>query len=58
MKILYDNGQFNPPQYTVAMDTIMKDALARIVKEGADPAAEVKAAAEKCQEELDRALAG
>jgi multiple sugar transport system substrate-binding protein len=56
--ILYDHGQINPPQYTTAMDTIMKDALARIVKEGADPAAEVEAAAQKCQEELDRVLGG
>ena len=37
VKILYDNGQFTPPQYTTAMDTIMKDALAHIVKEGARP---------------------
>jgi multiple sugar transport system substrate-binding protein len=56
--LLYDNGQINPPQYTTAMDTIMKDALARIVKEGADPTAEVAAAAQQCQDELARVLGG
>ena len=53
-----DNGQFTPPQYTNAMDTIMKDALAHIVKEGADPAEAVAAAAQQCEEELARVLGG
>jgi hypothetical protein len=58
VKILYDNGQFLPPQYTNAMDTIMKDALARIVKEGASAADEVAAAAKQCEDELARVLGG
>ncbi len=58
VQILYANGQILPPQYTNAMDTMMKDALARIVKEGASPADEVAAAAQKCEEELQRVLGG
>jgi hypothetical protein len=40
------------------MDTIMIDALARIVKEGAPAADEVAAAAQQCEEELARVLGG
>ena len=58
VKILYDNGQFTPPQYTNAMDTIMQDALAHIVKEGAVPADAVATAAQQCEEELARVLGG
>ena len=58
VKILYDNGQFLPPQYTNAMDTIMIDALARIVKEGAPAGDEVAAAAKQCEDELARVLGG
>ena len=40
------------------MDTIIKDALARIVKEGAPAADEVATAAQQCEEELARVLGG
>lgn len=54
---LNDYGRIQPPQHTAAMNTIELDALTNIVKSGADAAAEVAAAAEKCQAELDQVLA-
>jgi multiple sugar transport system substrate-binding protein len=49
-------GKVNSPLWTSAMDTAVKNALANVVKNGADPKAEVAAAAKKCQEELDKLL--
>ena len=40
------------------MDTIVIDALANIINQGADVQDTVTAAAEQCQAELDRNLAG
>jgi len=52
--ILGQYGRIMPPQWTTAMDTIMTDALTKIVKNNAPAAEEVAAAAQKCQEELKR----
>ena len=56
VKILNDNGRILPPQWTAAMGTALTDALSNIVKNGADPAQEVKAAADKCRAELKSVL--
>jgi multiple sugar transport system substrate-binding protein len=57
VKFLNDHGRIMPPQHTSAMNTIELDALTNIVKNGADAAAEVATAAERCQAELDKVLA-
>jgi len=56
VKILNDDGRILPPQWTAAMGTALTDALSNIVKNGADPAQEVKAAADKCRAELKSVL--
>ncbi len=56
VKILNEDGRILPPQWTAAMGTALTDALANIVKNGADPAQEVKAAADKCRAELKSVL--
>jgi multiple sugar transport system substrate-binding protein len=50
-------GKVQPPQHTGAINTIELDALTNIVKNGADAATEVAAAAEKAQAELDKVVA-
>lgn len=52
----YDYGRVLPPQWTAAMGTYLTTALSNIVQEGADPAEQVKAAADQCREELTRVL--
>lgn len=49
-------GHPENPFWTSAMDTLVEQAIVNIVTNGADPRAEVKAAAEKCQAELDALL--
>ncbi|WP_220270053.1 ABC transporter substrate-binding protein [Marinitenerispora sediminis] len=44
----------SPPEWTPAMESVLKDALTRIIKDGADPEPELRAAAEGVQDELDR----
>jgi multiple sugar transport system substrate-binding protein len=51
-------GKIQPPQFTAAMGTILTDSLTNIVKNGADAATEVASAADKCQAELDKVVAG
>ena len=53
---LGDSGRYGrvlPPTWTSAMDTILLDALARIIREDSPAAGEVHAAALKCATELD-----
>jgi multiple sugar transport system substrate-binding protein len=57
VKFLNDYGRVVPPQWTAAMRTIVLTHLTNIVKNGADATAEVAAAAQECQAELDAALA-
>ncbi|MEA2529609.1 MAG: multiple sugar transport system substrate-binding protein [Thermomicrobiales bacterium] len=54
---LNEYGKVMPPQWTAAMDTILITHISNIVKNGADAAAEVTAAAQECQAELDKSLA-
>lgn len=44
----------SPPEWTPAMDSTYKDALSNIIKSGADPEKELKAAAKSVQDELDK----
>lgn len=53
--ILSKYGKILPPQWTAAMGTILNTHIANIVKNGADATAEVAAAAQECQAELDKA---
>jgi multiple sugar transport system substrate-binding protein len=53
---LADYGRILPPDWTQAMTTAITDALSNIVNNGADAAAEVKAAADKCKAELAQVL--
>jgi multiple sugar transport system substrate-binding protein len=55
--ILNKYGKFLPPQWTAAMGTILNTHISNIVKSGADATAEVAAAAQECQAELDKSLA-
>jgi multiple sugar transport system substrate-binding protein len=57
VQFLTDHGKIMPPQWTGAMWTILNTHLTNIVKNGADAAAEVAAAAQECQAELDKTLA-
>ena len=54
---LGEYGRVLPPSHTGAINTIELDALTNIVKNGADATAEVAAAAEKAQAELDQVVA-
>ena len=49
-------GYGDNPYWTTAMGTALSDALTNVVKNNADPAAELTAAAAKAQSELDKAL--
>jgi multiple sugar transport system substrate-binding protein len=51
-------GKIMPPQWTAAMGTMLNDAIANIVKNGADATTEVAAVAQKCQDELNKVVAG
>ncbi|MFB9906998.1 ABC transporter substrate-binding protein [Allokutzneria oryzae] len=44
----------NPPDWTQSMRTAYQDALSRVVREGADPAVELRGAVAKAQDELKR----
>ncbi|MFF7729931.1 ABC transporter substrate-binding protein [Streptomyces sp. NPDC008001] len=50
-----DHGHAQPLLWTVAAQTAYQDGLSRIIKEGADPEREVRAAAQRTAEELRRA---
>jgi multiple sugar transport system substrate-binding protein len=50
-------GRDEAPYFTGAMWTALGTAAANIVKNGADPKAELDTAAKTCQEELDKVLA-
>ncbi|WKU44732.1 extracellular solute-binding protein [Streptomyces sp. VNUA116] len=50
-----DHGYAQPLLWTVAAQTAYQDALSRIIKEGADPEREVRAAVRRTAEELKRA---
>jgi multiple sugar transport system substrate-binding protein len=50
-------GKILPPQWTAAMFTILNTHITNIVKNGADATAEVAAAAQECQAELEKTLA-
>lgn len=56
VEILNKYGKANPPTWAPAMDTAINDALTNVLKKGADPAAEVKTAAQKADAELKRLL--
>lgn len=49
-------GRILPPIWTPPMGSALSDALSNIVKNNADPAAEVKKAAQKAEAELNRML--
>ena len=51
-------GKIMPPQWTAAMGTILNDSIVNIIQNGADAASEVASAADKCQAELDKVVAG
>jgi multiple sugar transport system substrate-binding protein len=55
--ILQQYGKILPPQWTAAMTTKLNTHITNIVKNGADATAEVAAAAQECQAELDASLA-
>ncbi len=50
VNILNQHGRIMPPQWTESMETTLTTALSNIVKNGADSAAEVAAAAQRCQD--------
>ncbi|PSJ29248.1 sugar ABC transporter substrate-binding protein [Streptosporangium nondiastaticum] len=50
-----DHGYAQPLLWTVAAQTAYQDGLSRIIKEGADPEREVRAAVRRTAEELKRA---
>ncbi|MEV4927176.1 ABC transporter substrate-binding protein [Streptomyces roseoverticillatus] len=50
-----DHGYAQPLLWTVAAQTAYQDGLSRIIKEGADPEREVRAAVRRAGEELKRA---
>jgi multiple sugar transport system substrate-binding protein len=55
VKLVQDNAKAsNPPDWTSAMRTAFSDAVSRVVREGADPGAELKTAANKARDELKR----
>ena len=58
VQYFYDHGRILPPQWTQAMGTTLTDALREIVRNGAPAAEQVAAAAQRCQEELQRVLGG
>jgi multiple sugar transport system substrate-binding protein len=51
-------GVVTPPLWDAAMGTALTEAIQNIVKGGADPKAELDAAAQTAQAELDRLLKG
>ena len=50
------HGQILPTTWNTAMGTALTDAMTNILKQGRPAAAEVQAAADKCERELRRAL--
>ncbi len=54
VEILYANGHADPPIWNGAMGTAYNDAVDNILRNGADPAAELQAAAETVRAELER----
>lgn len=56
VEYLNNYGKAAPPTWTGAMGTAVQDALTNVVKNNADPAAEIKTAAQKCNDELKRLL--
>jgi multiple sugar transport system substrate-binding protein len=56
VNILSQYGKFLPPQWTAAMFTSLNTHITNIVKNGADAATEVAAAAQECQAELEKTL--
>ncbi|CAA9559876.1 MAG: ABC transporter, substrate-binding protein (cluster 1, maltose/g3p/polyamine/iron) [uncultured Thermomicrobiales bacterium] len=56
VRYFYENGKILPPQWTPAMGTALTNALSNIVKNGAPAAEEVAAAAQTCEQELQRLL--
>ncbi|HEU5015663.1 MAG TPA: extracellular solute-binding protein [Roseiflexaceae bacterium] len=54
VKILYDDGHIDPPQWTGAMGTAYSDAVTNMLKNSADPKTELANAAQKVQAELAR----
>ena len=49
-------GQFNPPEWNSAMNTILADAVTGILKQGQPAASAVHQAAKNCERELSRLL--
>ena len=56
MRILAAHGRFLPPLWNSAMGTALGDAVANIVQSGRPAAAEIAAAARRCERELARSL--
>ncbi|MEV6907015.1 extracellular solute-binding protein [Amycolatopsis sp. NPDC051071] len=56
-KLIRENGRAAGPLWTPAANTALVDAVGRIARDGADPAAETKAAVEAVKAELGRLLA-
>lgn len=56
VEILNKYGKSDPPIWTGPMGSAIGDALTKIVKNGADPTAEMKTAAQKCNDELKRIM--
>jgi multiple sugar transport system substrate-binding protein len=54
VKNLYDYGVVESPLWTPAMGTALSTALANVVQNGADPAAELATAEETVNTELSR----
>ncbi|WP_409493722.1 ABC transporter substrate-binding protein [Amycolatopsis sp. cmx-11-12] len=56
-RLVKENGRAAGPLWTATANTALVDALGRIVRDGADPAAETKAAVEAVKAELGRLAA-
>lgn len=56
VNFLNQYGKIMPPQWTAAMTTMLNDAIANIVKNGADATSEVASVAQKCQDELNKVV--
>lgn len=56
VEFLNNYGKSQPPIWTPGMGSALTDALTRVVKENADPTAELNTAAQKVEEELKRVL--
>ena len=56
VEILNKYGHATPPLWDAAMDTALTDAVSNILKNGANPVNALKAAADKCNTELQTLL--